>query len=139
MNIFLSLLALLVNLLLVRPFLRKLVQPMTRRCSQIGSIDEKPSPSHFYSQKSFQDMKNVSSSIQSVIDHLQLQRPSKIQAMTYNDVLSGKTCVIAEQTGSGKTLAYLLPTIQRMIEKKPQKDTSSPGILIIAPTTELAR
>jgi superfamily II DNA/RNA helicase len=44
---------------------------------------------------------------------LGITRPSKIQAASYQSVLEGHHCVIAEQTGSGKTLAYLLPLVQR--------------------------
>lgn len=108
------------------------------------------SPSHFYSKKSFGDL-GLSSALNDVVNHLQLTKPSKVQALSFNEIYTGKSCILADQTGSGKTLAYILPTIQRMYENRNKKisvntTTSSdwkgqlvsPEILIIAPTNELA-
>ena len=61
-------------------------------------IDELQSQSHFYSRKSFSDLTS-SKYVEMVIKHLQLPKPSKIQALTYKEVLSGKSCIIADQTG----------------------------------------
>ena len=99
--------------------------------------------SFFFSQKAFGAI-GMKDSMGGVMNSLNLDRPSKIQALSYNEILSGKTCILADQTGSGKTLAYLLPVIQRMIESKKNgtlgaTTPKSPYILIIAPTTELAR
>ena len=100
-------------------------------------------PSFFFSKKAFGAI-GMKESMSGVVNSLNLDRPSKIQALSYNEILSGKTCILADQTGSGKTLAYLLPVIQRMIESKKNGTLGatvpkSPYILIIAPTTELAR
>jgi superfamily II DNA/RNA helicase len=100
-------------------------------------------PSFFFSKKAFGAI-GMKESMSGVVNSLNLIRPSKIQALSYNEILSGKTCILADQTGSGKTLAYLLPVIQRMIESKKNGTlgatvSKSPYILIIAPTTELAR
>ena len=81
--------------------------------------------------------------MESVAKALNLERPSKVQALSYIDILSGKTCIVADQTGSGKTLAYILPILQRMYDMKRNGTLGSttsraPFILIIAPTTELA-
>ena len=100
-------------------------------------------PSFFFSKKAFGAI-GMKESMSGVVNSLNLNRPSKIQALSYNEILSGKTCILADQTGSGKTLAYLLPVIQRMIESKKNGTlgatvSKSPYILIIAPTTELAR
>jgi ATP-dependent RNA helicase DDX18/HAS1 len=56
--------------------------------------------------------------------------------------------LIADQTGSGKTLAYLLPLLQRALQKTPpstttteeskKKEYGAPKVLILAPTAELA-
>lgn len=99
--------------------------------------------SFFFSKKAFGAI-GMKDSMTGVINSLNLDRPSKIQALSYNEILSAKTCIVADQTGSGKTLAYLLPIIQRMTEMKKNgtlgtTKPKSPYILIIAPTTELAR
>ena len=78
-----------------------------------------------------------------VTKSLNLERPSKIQALSYRSVAEGKTCILADQTGSGKTLAYLLPVLQRFFDSKKNSDLSvapsrSPFVLIVTPTTELA-
>lgn len=116
--------------------------------NMIQEIPVSKTPSHFYSQKSFNDLKlNKYSKL--VIDALQLTKPSKIQALTFNEIVSGKSCAIADQTGSGKTLAYLLPTIQRMYDFMNNNSISStslddniedisPSIVIMTPTNELA-
>jgi ATP-dependent RNA helicase DDX18/HAS1 len=71
-------------------------------------------------------------------------KPSKIQALSFRDILYGKNCILADQTGSGKTLAYLLPVMQRVLELTrngtiPAAQPYSPYVVIIAPTTELVK
>ena len=48
-----------------------------------------------------------------------------------------KDLLVTSQTGSGKTIAYFL-SIQNEISSKRIKETSSPSVLIVAPTRELA-
>jgi ATP-dependent RNA helicase DDX18/HAS1 len=79
-----------------------------------------------------------------VTNSLNLIRPSKIQAISYRDILHGRSCILADQTGSGKTLAYLLPVIQRITELSrngtiPAAKPYAPYVVIIAPTTELVK
>ena len=110
--------------------------------SEESSPDNSES-SFFFSKKAFGAI-GMKESMSGVMNSLNLDRPSKIQALSYNEILQGKTCILADQTGSGKTLAYLLPVIQRMLESKKNGTLGafvpkSPYILIIAPTTELAR
>lgn len=112
------------------------------RSSNENSVEETQS-SFFFSKKEFGAI-GMKESMSGVMNSLNLDRPSKIQALSYNEILTGKTCILADQTGSGKTLAYLLPVIQRMIESKKNGTLGAtvpktPYILIIAPTTELAR
>ena len=45
--------------------------------------------------------------------------------------------LVTSQTGSGKTIAYFL-SIQNEISLKKVKESSSPNVLIVAPTRELA-
>lgn len=121
--------------------------------SQVRNIDvgddssssrqqDKASSSYFYSKKQFSDI-GLTNTMGSVLNFLRIEQPSKIQALSYQTVLSGQHSIIADQTGSGKTLSYLLPTLQRMIELTRNGtigpvQSRAPYILIITPTTELA-
>lgn len=62
--------------------------------------------------------------------------------MVFQPVLSGKSCVIADQSGSGKTLAYLAPIIQNLrreeLEGRSKFSSQAPRVVILAPTAELA-
>lgn len=59
--------------------------------------------------------------------------PTEIQDKTIPHILSGKDLIGIAGTGTGKTAAFLIPIIQRLIEK-PERDCA----LVIAPTRELA-
>ena len=47
-------------------------------------------------------------------------------------------CLVQAKTGTGKTLAFLLPALQNLLEVK-DLDRSVVGILVLAPTRELAQ
>lgn len=59
--------------------------------------------------------------------------PTEIQDKTIPQILSGKDLIGIAGTGTGKTAAFLIPVIQRLIEK-PVRNYA----LIITPTRELA-
>ena len=105
--------------------------------------DRRKAGSFFYSQKDFEGI-GVSNEMLRVLQSLNLERPSKVQALSFKDILSGKHTILADQTGSGKTLGYLLPILQRMITLRKEGVTAkepisrSPIIVVITPTTELA-
>jgi len=110
--------------------------------TKLYSSNQEKVSSFFYSKKQFNDI-GLTKTMDSVLNFLRIEQPSKIQALSYQTVLSGKHCIIADQTGSGKTLSYLLPTLQRMTELIRNGTISSvqsraPYILIVTPTTELA-
>lgn len=124
-------------------FLRTSIHRMTILHSTSGdSIEDMKKSSYFYSKKDFtaiglKDMMNA------VLNSLNLDKPSKIQALAFNDIYLGSNCILADQTGSGKTLAYLLPVLQRLLELQRNKTISAPEerapyIVVITPTTELA-
>ena len=97
----------------------------------------------FHSKKVFEECGMNPNIMGGVMLQLSIERPSKIQALAYNEVYKGTNCIIADQTGSGKTLSYLLPLMQRIIELQRGKVISSPEsrapyVIVIAPTTELA-
>ena len=59
--------------------------------------------------------------------------PTEIQDKTIPQILSGKDLIGIAGTGTGKTAAFLIPIIQRLIEK-PERNFA----LVIVPTRELA-
>ena len=68
------------------------------------------------------------------IRELGFVRPTPIQADAIPPALSGRDVLACAQTGSGKTAAFLLPILQRLIDK-PRGRTRA---LVLAPTRELA-
>ena len=68
------------------------------------------------------------------IKELGFVRPTPIQAEAIPPALDGRDLIACAQTGSGKTAAFLLPIINRLIER-PRRTTRA---LVLAPTRELA-
>jgi ATP-dependent RNA helicase RhlE len=68
------------------------------------------------------------------IKELGFVRPTPIQAQAVPPALEGRDLIACAQTGSGKTAAFLLPIINRLIER-PRRTTRA---LVLAPTRELA-
>lgn len=96
----------------------------------------------FFSQKSLGNI-GLTTKLISMLETMQITRPSKIQALSFDTIKSGKHVILGDQTGSGKTLAYLLPILQRMAEgfdsgKLLRSPERAPYIVIMTPTTELA-
>ena len=60
--------------------------------------------------------------------------PTPIQAQALGSVMQGRDVMGLAQTGTGKTAVFVLPILQRLIERKRQGVRA----LIIAPTRELA-
>jgi ATP-dependent RNA helicase DDX18/HAS1 len=112
------------------------------RLGKIRMMTDIAERSTFFSKKSLESI-GLNSKMVNVLSSLQINRPSKIQALTFSSIFNGKHCIIGDQTGSGKTLAYLLPVIQRMDEKYANGTLSrpkerSPYVVVMTPTTELA-
>jgi ATP-dependent RNA helicase RhlE len=68
------------------------------------------------------------------IKELGFVRPTTIQAEAIPPAMQGKDVIATAQTGSGKTAAFLLPILNRLIDK-PRRTTRA---LVLAPTRELA-
>lgn len=64
--------------------------------------------------------------------------PTPIQAQAIPLVLSGKDVVGIAQTGTGKTAAFVVPILQRLMERRERATPHAPRALILAPTRELA-
>jgi ATP-dependent RNA helicase RhlE len=67
------------------------------------------------------------------IEHKGYKQPSPIQDKAIPHVLAGKDVIGLAATGTGKTAAFLIPLIQKTLEKKNNTTT-----LIVCPTRELA-
>ena len=68
------------------------------------------------------------------IKELGFVRPTPIQQQAVPPALQGRDLIACAQTGSGKTAAFLLPIINRLIDR-PRRTTRA---LVLAPTRELA-
>ncbi len=68
------------------------------------------------------------------IEALQFHEPTPVQNEAIPQVLQGRDVLVSAQTGTGKTLAFVLPMLQRMLDKP------LPGVtaLVLLPTRELA-
>ncbi len=67
-----------------------------------------------------------------------LIKPTAIQQQVIPKILQGKDLLASAPTGTGKTLAFVLPALQRILDRDEFSD-SDPKILILSPTRELAR
>jgi ATP-dependent RNA helicase RhlE len=68
------------------------------------------------------------------IKELGFVRPTPIQSAAIPPSLEGRDVIATAQTGSGKTAAFLIPIINRLIDR-PRRTTRA---LVLAPTRELA-
>jgi ATP-dependent RNA helicase RhlE len=68
------------------------------------------------------------------VKELGFVRPTTIQSDAIPPALQGRDIIATAQTGSGKTAAFLLPIINRLIDR-PRRTTRA---LVLAPTRELA-
>jgi ATP-dependent RNA helicase RhlE len=82
---------------------------------------------------SFGDL-NLHPSLLTGLKELGFTRPTPIQADAIPPGLAGRDLLACAQTGSGKTAAFVLPILQRLIER-PRGRTRA---LVLAPTRELA-
>lgn len=70
--------------------------------------------------------------IKAVLTKSGITKPTLIQIKTNKLILEGASLVALAKTGTGKTLAYALPSLEQISQGSPN------GLIIIAPTTELA-
>ncbi|MEQ1530771.1 MAG: DEAD/DEAH box helicase [Methylococcales bacterium] len=71
------------------------------------------------------------------VHKLGFDQPTAVQAQAIPLVLDNKDLLVSAETGSGKTAAFLLPSIQKLLNKA--STHTGPRILVLAPTRELAR
>ncbi len=68
------------------------------------------------------------------IESMGYDQPTPIQLQAIPAILDGRDIIACAQTGTGKTAAYVLPIIQKIL----QKGHNHVNTLVIAPTRELA-
>ncbi|MDP3990371.1 MAG: DEAD/DEAH box helicase [archaeon] len=81
----------------------------------------------------FKDL-NLIEPLQKALAKQNYTTPTPIQLKSIPSLLLGKDLIGIAQTGTGKTAAFVLPILQRMIEKYPRVLKT----LVLAPTRELA-
>lgn len=77
---------------------------------------------------------NFTNELQDGLDSMGFEVPTPIQEQAIPVIMQGKDIIACAQTGTGKTAAYLLPVLDKLIDK----DHHSIDTLILAPTRELA-
>jgi len=86
---------------------------------------------------SFQDFE-LDSRLLKAIEYCGFDRPSDIQQQAIPEILQGHDVMASAPTGTGKTAAFVLPSLQRLLNNKPEKG-SGPRVLVLTPTRELAK
>ena len=77
--------------------------------------------------------------IQRVAHAVNYSEPTPIQKQTIPLILEGMDVIAQAQTGTGKTAAFALPILQYLNELTEPLVPSSPRVLVLVPTRELAK
>lgn len=86
----------------------------------------------------FKDLSLHNSIIKALIEQ-GYEAPTPVQQKTIPRVLLGEDVVVSAQTGTGKTAAFVLPILQRLLEKQDApKRGKKIKVLLMSPTRELA-
>lgn len=65
---------------------------------------------------------------------MRFEEATPVQTETIPVIMKGKDLIACAQTGTGKTAAYLLPVLNRLVQKQEEQTTT----LVLVPTRELA-
>ena len=84
--------------------------------------------------QSFSEL-NISLSLKKRLESARFTTPTPIQAAAIPQALEGKDLVATAQTGTGKTLAFMVPVIEKLLQKRTTRDITA---LVLLPTRELA-
>lgn len=88
--------------------------------------------------------------VKTITRDMGLETMTEVQSATLHSALKGADIIAQAKTGTGKTIGFLLPVLQRIIQKDPHLATASHGrrgprataddirALVISPTRELA-
>lgn len=86
---------------------------------------------------SFQDF-DLDTRLLKAVDFCGFQEPSEIQQQAIPEIIQGHDVMASAPTGTGKTAAFVLPSLQRLLNIRPEKGTG-PRVLVLTPTRELAK
>uniref|UniRef100_A0A8C3K4P8 RNA helicase n=1 Tax=Calidris pygmaea TaxID=425635 RepID=A0A8C3K4P8_9CHAR len=87
----------------------------------------------------FEDVFEHYPDIMANIRKVGFHKPTPIQSQAWPIILQGIDLIGIAQTGTGKTLAYLMPGFIHLTSQPISKDQrGGPGMLVLAPTRELA-
>ncbi|KAI1763217.1 DEAD-domain-containing protein [Hypoxylon sp. FL1150] len=76
--------------------------------------------------------------LQTISEDLKFSHMTPVQAATIRPLLKDSSDILAQaKTGTGKTIAFLLPAIQKMLNRNENR-RNSVSLLVISPTRELA-
>ena len=84
------------------------------------------------------DMTPFIPSIRRSLDAAGFPNPTPTQAQAWPIALQGRDVITVAKTGSGKTCGFLLPAFHRLLHNLKDRRRGPPGILVLAPTRELA-
>ncbi|XP_075454133.1 putative ATP-dependent RNA helicase DDX43 [Ascaphus truei] len=105
-------------------------------CDDLKEGQKRPIPNPI---RNFRDAFDHFPEIMSTIKKVGFDRPTPIQSQAWPIVLQGIDLIGIAQTGTGKTLAYLLPGFIHLdLQPLPKNERLGPGMLVLAPTRELA-
>ncbi|KAI9810767.1 MAG: hypothetical protein M1827_006105 [Pycnora praestabilis] len=78
--------------------------------------------------------------LQTITEDLKFDHMMPVQSATLHELLHNRVDMLAQaKTGTGKTIAFLLPAIQKLMDKKAQGGGKyGISLLVISPTRELA-
>ncbi|NXT00795.1 DDX43 helicase, partial [Jacana jacana] len=89
--------------------------------------------------REFEDVFEHYPDIMANIRKVGFQKPTPIQSQAWPIILQGIDLIGIAQTGTGKTLAYLMPGFIHLTSQPISKgQRGGPGMLVLAPTRELA-
>ena len=77
---------------------------------------------------------NIHDSLKEAIAYMGFEELTPIQEQAIPAILDGKDLIACAQTGTGKTVAFVLPVLNKLIDKNNHETDT----LIIVPTRELA-
>jgi ATP-dependent RNA helicase DDX5/DBP2 len=83
------------------------------------------------------DKTPFSQQIRKALDSAGFAHPTPTQAQSWPVALQGRDIITVAKTGSGKTCGFLLPAFHRLLAQTGRR-RGPPGILVLAPTRELA-
>lgn len=91
------------------------------------------------SWEAFCRIKNVNPLIQNAFSDLGFRRLYRFQERTVESIKEGNNTVVTAATGRGKTEAWLIPILDRILDRKREDDNNGVKALLIYPTKALAQ